>query len=87
MSADTSCYSTGSSDLIIAKNTLHRRVYEVLFLQCRHLGLDNRPLILVVGAVIATTAAVYFSFFLGRRLLEWPHLRFRQLVALGCSRA
>jgi hypothetical protein len=29
----------------------------------------------------------YFNFFLIRSSLEWPHLRFRQLVARGGRRA
>ena len=33
------------------------------------------------------TTTVYFSFFLGRMLLVWPHLRLRQLVARWCRRA
>ncbi len=32
-------------------------------------------------------APVYFSFFLGRRLLVWPHFFLRQLTARGCRRA
>lgn len=30
---------------------------------------------------------LYLTFFLGRRLLVWPHFFLRQLTARGCRRA
>src|SRR5947207_15527387 len=38
-------------------------------------------------SVVRCTFIVYLIFFLGRSWLEWPHLRLRQLVALGGRRA
>jgi hypothetical protein len=37
--------------------------------------------------IVRRTFFVYLIFFLGRSWLEWPHLRLRQLVALGGRRA
>ena len=53
---------------------------------CASRKLRNRN-ITHVWAIVVRVVRVYLSFFLGRRLLEWPHFFLRQLVALGGSLA